>query len=55
MSQTSENFESSLFSDRTEITNMVEDVEIGLPCQVSLNCVQRFQRRTLKCVRQSGK
>ena len=34
-------------------TNFVEGVEILLSCQVSLNSVQRFQRRSRKCLSQS--
>ena len=34
-------------------TNLVEDVEILLPGQVSLNSVQGFQRRSRKCLSQS--
>ena len=34
-------------------TNLVEDVEILLPVKVSLNSVQRFQRRSRKCLSQS--
>ena len=34
-------------------TNLVEDIEILLPKQVSLNSVQRFQRRSKKCLSQS--
>ena len=34
-------------------TNLVEGFEILLSCQVSLNSVQRFQRRSRKCLSQS--
>ena len=34
-------------------TALVEDIEILLPVKVSLNSVQRFQRRSRKCLSQS--
>ena len=34
-------------------TNLVEDVEILLPVKFSLNFIQRFQRRSRKCLSQS--
>ena len=34
-------------------TKLAEDVEILLPCEVSLNSIQLFQRRSRKCLSQS--
>ena len=41
----------SLFFDQSKNTNFVEDVEFLLP--VSSNSIQRFQRRSRKCLLQS--
>ena len=42
----------SCFSDRPKNTNLVEDVEILLPVKFQVS-VQRFQKRSRKCLSQS--